>query len=602
MALTVNSSGTMIYGYEQLLPSGAGTPSNISYGYTQYLPQNVATTAWAIGQYLPAPPVEAVIGYTQFLIQQSGIDISYNQYLPQQSNTEFAYVANDDSYRVYLETIATASGTAFSPAAIQANSNVEISTTAAATGVTFTPLVAGAVNNTDITIIIADASTATGITFELDVETTAGSGATQRHIPMNWIPRWMEPHYDLQSYMRKWYFLSCYYPRHDMQRVLYDNIVPQFHGEVIADRLGYIAKYHYPKTYIPHVICHVGRIATTVTHKDTMGSFLFEKTVPVYTRDNDKLLFKNLAVRSVILSSSSGVIDLSTTFLEEAIADDSIIVVKNYYGDLLYFDQSDQRYDPDTKTLYVSYDGSYTIYYLSELRVDNFRTGKHYITVDGERVDIKPHYFRNTWDEYAWLKSLKRKDTESNLKLKGRCQHVSLSKTAEQKISSSLGQTYAFMWDTASAINVTSVSTGITGARLSIVGERLLDLPKYLYIQEFPYKVGTNYLLSHKPSGYIQVFLDTVKVESDNYTVSGSYIIPNSNSLKNAPVGSVRVHYKHTNITFDGVSLTAYDDYSDPAIGILTKNVRISNAVKKKLEWRWNQELGQLSGLADFDF
>lgn len=439
------------------------------------------------------------------------------------------------------------------------------------------------------------ASSSWGTSWGANPVTSSGSDLINRWIPIDWIPRWMDPNYDKDSTLRKLYFLGIVYWANEMERQLHDNLVPQFFGEIGGDRQAWIVQYHYPKNYIPHVVL-VTNSSSSLAFKDSVGSLLYEKKLPVYCRDDNYLYFKNLDSVCVSVTSVTGI--LTYAALASSIVEDSQIIVENEWGDCFYFDQYDQRVNLASGTIDIGYEGTFRVWYKSLNSFNKLSNGQYYITIDDERYRISPYYFKNTWDEYAALKNITRRDTESNLHLKARCHYRSLSKRIEEKISASLGQCQIIMWNTQDTLSLSGSGNQ---------SFNFLDFNGSFYVEETPIKDGANFLLSYVPSGYVQLFLNGRKLETDTYSVSGSRIVPSTlnTNLLNATEGALKVTYKH--VIYDTSSRTtssleAIDEIKKPVVGIISKKVRVSNTQKKIDIWRWNQELGKLTGLAGFDF
>jgi hypothetical protein len=472
-------------------------------------------------------------------------------------------------------TVSTAAGTRVSP------------TSSTASGLTIAPTIETVANRE----ISAPTSAATGITPSVLVSLIK----PDRYTYFRWAPRWIEAHYNTTSTLRLMYFLSLAYPNDFMKQVLLDTVAPSFYASVIQDRNVYIAKYTHPENHIPVVQAVVGGITSTILPKADLGTILYEKVKPVYCFQDSVIYVKNLDVREVSLFTDDyGITDLTSTFAAEPPTEDSFIIAENFYGDQFIYSQLSQVYNSTTKKLSLPTAGPYKIYYISETRFSGLKDGSNYITVGGDVVPIKPLFLSNVWDEYAKLKNISRRDGESNTNLKAKCQFLSLSRTAEQRISSSLGQAQAFIWNP-------TVPLTLTGS--GIVSVNCLALERDIYIKnEIPYKDGNNFVLSRRPEGDIQLFYNTTKVDPNSYTVSGSFIIPNSETLKGVVEESIRVDYRHRIYSTESETLQSYNETNQPVIGLMTKNVKINNASKKIKEWRWNQELGQLSGTAGFDF
>lgn len=422
-----------------------------------------------------------------------------------------------------------------------------------------------------------------------------------RFLPMNWVPRWFEAYYNTDSILRKLYFLGIYYYPQILKQVVRTNFSADFYGEVGQDRYTFIAQYHYPNNYIPNITLHTsgGAASSVVEYRETLGSLLYEWTTPVYFRSNDLLHFKNLDVHSVAVSSSSGLINLNSALSQYALDVDSPIIVKNYWGDIKYYTQSDINVSLASGTIFVQYEGSYTVYYRSSTINSALVSGTSYIKIDGETIPIKLQYLENAWDLVGNSMLLKRNKHESNSAYKIRIQHSSIAQYPNQKIAAALGKTVGITWYTSGGtVNTSGYNDWI-----------FQDYYRALQLTEVLTKVGSTFVFSFQPSGSVYIELNGKKVSEDSYTVSGSYLICNSDLFRSATEGELTAAYTHRRMptrnypeignlnpsTIDGKLYR----------GILVKDEILVRNVAKKIkdkEWKWNADLGLLNGLADFDF
>lgn len=419
-----------------------------------------------------------------------------------------------------------------------------------------------------------------------------------RYFPMNWVPRWCEANFNTSSVLRKIYFLSLYNPIDTTKQLLKDNIVPVFYGDLKADRYLFTAKYHYPKTYIPHIVLWTSGSASSavVLKANTKGDLLYETINPIYFFDGSNLLFKNLDIKSVAVTATSGFLNLASTLSSFPIDSDSPFIVSNAWFDQHIVDQTSELYFSASGRIYVNYNGSYTVYYRSTLLNTLLQNQTSFIRIDNETIPIKLIYDKNIWDTAAENFSLKRNKWETNLQLKARIQHISIAKRPNQRIAASLGQTMGLTWYT-------------SGAAVSVSAYNDFEIQDYsrsIYVEEIATRDNTNYVLSYSPTGHVQVFLNGLKVHESAYVVSGSFIIPQSPLLQNT-TSPLYVTYKHKNIADRSLTTTSLVTTEPDGLlyrGILVDDVIVANTTKKpkQADWKWNRELGLLKGDADFDF
>lgn len=420
-----------------------------------------------------------------------------------------------------------------------------------------------------------------------------------RYFPMNWVPRWCEAYYSSDSTLRKLYFLGVYYYQDLMKQLLVGTMLPQFYGEIGSDRYLFIGKYHYPDNYIPHVVLYKSTGSSVIASRDSMGSLLYELVTPVYYKSDNHIYFKNLDVSSVSVSAVSGIIVLPSDLNVYPKETDSPFIIENLWGDLKYIDQTSQIYNSTTNTIYVGYDGGYTVYYRSTSALTKLLNSTTYISIDQEVISLELYHHTNIWDRFAQNVSIKRNNNETNLSLKTRAQHMTIAAKPRQRIAAALGLTVGIVWYTSgTAVNTSGYNDW-----------QFQNYNRSLYIDEILTKDTSAFVFSYAPTGYVQLFLNDNLILEDSYTVSGSYLLCDSNLLRQASEGSLRAIYKHQRmkpISYPETSnLVATVTDAKLYRGILIKDEIIVENVTRKIkqeEWRWNKEQGLLSGLADFDF
>lgn len=429
---------------------------------------------------------------------------------------------------------------------------------------------------------------------------------SERLMPMHWVPRWMDAYYSNDSTLHKFYYLGLYYYPDLMKQVLRGQLTPNFYGELAPDRFLTVAKYDYPKSYIPNVRFNVSFDSATgiVRQVDSMGSLLYELTDLVYYISDSNFYIKNVEVRCVSgLIAASGFLDLSTEFVTEAIDSDSPIIIKNEFDDFIIVDQTSNSYFSASGHVLVPQNGTYSVYYRSQRRIECVSgvasSDLATLRIDNSTVSLAIHYIKNVWDEFALQNMIVRNKWETNEQLKTRCQHLTLAIKPNQKISAALGRTVGISWYA-------------SGVAVSVSGYNDWQLQLYdraFYFKEKPAKDGTSFLLTYAPTGHIQLFLNNNLINENSYIVSGSYIIPSSNLLRDAEQGQLEANYKSQRMTKRNIlncpdTLEAVVPDDGLYRGILVRDVLIENIIKKikPEEWKWNKVQGSLTGLAEFDF
>ena len=425
---------------------------------------------------------------------------------------------------------------------------------------------------------------------------------SERYLPIDWIPRWQIPNYRLESTFRLWYVFSLINPKTDIVDITRESIRPYFFGRVSQPRLGYVAQYHGPKNlyhefevrlFVP-LGGPLGPISVqNVKKADTIGTFLAEAINPIYYIDEHNYYLRNLAATTISTTTSSGVLNLKALLENDPAIEDSPFVLTDSYGDKTYLDQIDGRFDGER--IFIARAGTYSIQYLSQSIHSKILAGTAYLTINSDTVAIFTKDFTNVWDQAAEWFIIKRRPSETNVKLKQRSQHLALATTVDQRIAASLGVTKAHYWDTEFTSLVPSGTINFS----------VLATPQNLYIEEFPLRDGDNFILSYVPSGSLQLFYNQTKVEPDCYSVVGSEIIPSSSVLRNADNKSVMVNYT----TKQFLTLTASGYYTaivplsirkDQRLYLTSHKVKINSSLKRIKMWYWDKDEGVLEGGAVF--
>jgi hypothetical protein len=570
----MSASGSIVYGYAQHLPVPQG---HSVVGYGQYLPVSLGHPVRAYSQYLPQTAPAVVQAYSQYLPKPAPAVVqAYSQYIPQPSPSVV------QAYSQYIPIPASNIIYGFG----QIGGVLVATQTASVTGFTYDP----------------------GVYLPSDF--TAGNGRLGKPrssetsaLDIRWIPRWMDSYYEDNTLLKKWYYIGTQYSAYVMRQLLRGTLIPKFYGETGVDRYLFIAKYHYPKTYIPHVALYYSDTSSAVVKAmDSMGSLMYEQTSPCYYRGESNIYFKNLDMISIATTATSGVIQLATSLATYPKESDSPFIVENAWGDQTYIDQTHTNYYAASGIISVPHNGNYTVYYRSSQRFSNLLSQASYIKIDNALVEIKYHQLSNVWDYFAELVSINRNKRETNSALKRRSQHMTIATKPNQKIAAALGLTVGISWYTSGAV----VNTSASGYN----DWQIQDYTRALYIQEeIPVKDGNNFVLTYAPTGFIHITLNGSKIHDDSYTVSGSYIISDSILLQQASVESIRVTYKHQRMKDRNYpeSGNLYADVPDGLQyrGILVKDdVVVENTIYriKEQEWRWNKDQGLVTGIAGFDF
>lgn len=401
-----------------------------------------------------------------------------------------------------------------------------------------------------------------------------------RDTPTTWAPRWMASNYG-SSTANKIYYLGVIYYRLLMQKHLDNTTIPHFYSELKEPRSLYSV------TYDKKGLCYSVRAGSSfaITKKDTKGSLLYEHVDPVYFLDGSKYYFKNIDIASTAVTALSGFIPVSGILSD--LDPDSPFILKDSNNDIFVIDQHSDEYLPASGLLRVVANDEYTLYYSSLDRISKFKSGEYYVTIDSQPLVVTLEPLHNSLDEWSLIHGFERKPFETNASLKQKNQHLAIAKSTSERISVMLKASSGFWWGTASALSI-----GTNEARC-------LDFPYYQYIEEQPVKYSAStFILAAEPTVDIQVLVDG-KTNTE-YSVSGSVLTFTS---RDPQPEAVKIKYKHTRVE-ETTSLTVVDDTNLPVIGILCNRVIVSQNSKaiKDMEWKWNKEMGVLTGNAEFDF
>lgn len=444
---------------------------------------------------------------------------------------------------------------------------------------------------------------ASGVLYDDILFTYEGGAYTEapdeRLIPMNWAPRWMDAYYNDGSLLKNMYFQGIAYPQDQLQQIIADTLYPKFWGKLGQCRALFATKYFWPKGYIP-VIHFVGPTGTgQVVFKDNIGTLLYEKVDYVYTVFEGKIILKNLPrVIHPTHTTASGTIDCQAEVVDDPPMEDSLFILENSFGDRVYIDQTDWRYN--NGVIDIGIQGNFQLYWMSQSTYTQILSGDYYLLIDGKKASLHEYFVDNVWDSYAFLHSIERQNHETNLSLGEKCRQLSVSQEFAQRLGAALGTSQFFRWGTAAG---STFSLSGSGA----IDFELIDSPLFHYISEAPFKNGDNWVLSWVPESYVQVFLNDRKVETSSFIVSGNVLVSVSNTLKQADFGQVTVSYKtlmFTSTTSGDLvtQLTSNHVNNKSVLGVYSTNLKVTSSSKRIETFRWNKSLGLLSGTADFDF
>jgi len=424
-----------------------------------------------------------------------------------------------------------------------------------------------------------------------------------RSIPIvDWIPRWMNPWYDTTSDFRKLYYLGICQPLKEIERVITNDTYPDFWGSTGQARITYTAKYSTNLTHLPTDFLYnfVGVDPPVLVPKDSYGSMMVELVSPCYYFADGMLVLKNLSMsKTPLVITVSGYLDLSEPFSLHPPIPDTYYIVRNAYGDDLYIDPTDTRLYGSK--IYLNLGGHYEVYYLAQDIHDNLVSGVDYISISStEKLDLFVTYVPNVWDRYGEMLGVHRIYGENNIAYKERIRQLAFLKRPEQRISARMGQSTLASWDMA-----TTYTFPVTGVGYVSVIDPLIP---FQYIQESPVKIGTNFLLTFIPSGYVQLYYKGLSVQTDSYVVSGSLIMPNSINIQNADASSLVAYYKIVNYTTSStggyLNTLVNNSPTKASLIIYSKSVTMSSTTKKIKNWYWDKETSvnnTLKGLSSFN-
>lgn len=420
-----------------------------------------------------------------------------------------------------------------------------------------------------------------------------------RFLPINYLPRWMNPYYDLEDPFRIFYAGNLYF-RSKMMEAIDLEFKPEFWKPTWQTRQVYVAKYTYPKNYNPRVrivSAEPNLVTNVVSQVQTVQSLRFTNHYPVVCFNEGIVLLKNITMvefEVTVPVQAATTINLATQFTAHPPTTDTAIAIGNAYDEWVYLDQQDVRIVDGLIT--VSLPGTYKLRYQSQSLHESFLDGSSYITIDGEQIRISPYQLQNIWDEYAWLINLRRLEAETNVSLKTKCQHMTLVEQPQSLISAALGKTQFITWATRSALNLSG--SGFISLEVNNTGPSE-------YIEEQPVKDGAGFLLRYVPTDVIQLYLDTVALPTSTFMVTGSTIVPLTVRLANAKSENLVARYKTNWYTTSSsnnnlTGLTRANDGRELKWVVATKGVRMATESKRVREWRWDRNIDMRKGQARF--
>ena len=409
-----------------------------------------------------------------------------------------------------------------------------------------------------------------------------------------WAPRWVDAYYSSTSLLRILYSAGLATHALQSQRMLDVNLSIDFWGETWQPRSAFVARYTYPTANIPLVSLNNGPAEltnTNVRQSLSFGDLLFEYEQPCYYFDGKLLYLRNLNLVSYSLTAASGQLNLSSAFAIHPIVEDSPIVLKDSASNTFIIAQEDGRFNNNRVQIE---NGSFTVSYLSKTVYNQIASGSCYITIGGVRYETTAVDLDNIWDQYAELFGSIRRDGETNVALKAKCQVLSLSQKPETKVGSLLGLAQIVVWNTETPLSL--VGSGVTYAEP-------IEFPKDVFIEEITAPVSGVCTLSFVPSGLVQLFFNDQLIPATEYSTAGSEVTL-SNKYANATAGSIRVLY-HTSpyvVVSSGnniTSLTRTNSGKELVVVVAGGGVKFTTATKRLNRWRWDQESDTL-GSANF--
>lgn len=413
-----------------------------------------------------------------------------------------------------------------------------------------------------------------------------------------WLPRWTEPIYSETSVLRKLYHICIQQPHEEYEQILNHAIVPGFYRGVSADAYVYAAKYLAESSATLSITFTKNGSGTPVHRADTKEALLYEKLNPVYFLDAGTLYLKNLDLEAFSTTlTSSYVLNLSS--IASAIQEDSLLVVENLYNDRWYIDASSQSFTGTGLSFYQDL-GSYLVYYKSLDTRARIVSGLDFISINGLKVSVFDTHIYNIWDEYAMLMSIRRNQYESNSKLKKRCQQLSYISNEAGRISSALHRTTHFYWGTGATLTFSASTWSYVYTP---------DLTPQLIYAEAPRLISDGrFVVSNVPvPSSIQIWRLGRAIDSTDYILSGSFITPLPSTFVHKD-NELYAIYSAQNYSF-GYNSSGYIQYLIPhsninklVWGFASSGTVITNTTKRIKNWRWNVDLGILSGQAYFDF
>jgi len=408
----------------------------------------------------------------------------------------------------------------------------------------------------------------------------------------------MVPYYDQSSALRRLMFEGCTYHISRARSSIVTHTRHNFFGPEGEARQGYVAKYHFPKDYVPEVLvvnAAQGVAFTTVYERDSLGSLLAEDIHPVFYRDPaGALLLRNLNMVGYSVTASGGYIDLTSYFVQHPRVEDSPIILANSYDDRIVIDPSDPRLTGSR--LITVLDGTYTAYWQSTVIDAALLNNTTYITIGGEQTQVATHVFENVWDTGLETPGLWRLDGETNTEFKTRFQHYALSARPQTAISSVLGEARAVVWNPQDTWSLTG--SGCLTAEP-------LNLPQYAYVSEILQQFGSVFLFSQTPSGVVQVFYNQSPLTTDEYTITGNVLMPSSTRVQSATQGQLTAKYRVINYTVQAsgnyiTSLGPGNHRPELVYTMIARKVQIVSAPRRVKNWRWGKQNLGVTGSAVF--
>lgn len=410
---------------------------------------------------------------------------------------------------------------------------------------------------------------------------------------IDWIPRWIEANYTRSSGLR----ILC----HELSKKPGKKVVTganyslmSFYGWESNPRILYYAPFIRQSDERPPLTYNSGSLTIIpatdqITIVDSFQDLLYE-TSPVGLYTESGIVFRNLAAVSVNVQSSSGTLNIGSVLNSTPAVPDTQFIVRDFSGNEYLFDKISPEFG-ENQVLTIGREDYFTVTFQGSALHNALLETQGSVKAGNVLLTLKAQTEENTWDFYAELLGIKRKSLESNVTLKRRCQHMSLSLKPETYVSSALDRSRLQWWDPRTESAVVSSLQGTT-----------LDFWPYkkedFITEATPTMVASSILLRKVPSGPVSVFHNTNYVDPDRYTVSGSVISFDRDLYKISERSSFLVRYRSDNYVtvtdeedIPTVQYVTNQGLSEPALLISSAGVCFEQTAFEDVSFRWDQGL-----------